>query len=133
MRRLFVISFFIVAAISARAGTFPDCSYTPPPGWNPPGGDPVFVLSQDYPTTDPSSSLAQPWKAIDFHQQPAAYMQAIIDYCYEGNVEVEFRGQENATRKWFHAPWLHPSREFTHGLTGERLSRIHELAATDPE
>ena len=57
-------------------------------------------------------------------------MQAIIDYCYEGNVEVEFRGQENATRKWFHAPWLHPSREFTHGLTGERLSRTHELAAT---
>jgi hypothetical protein len=60
-------------------------------------------------------------------------MQAVIDYCYEGNLEVEFRGQDNATRKWYHAPWLHPGpngREFTHGLTGERLSRTRELAAT---
>ena len=110
--------------MSARAGVFPDCSYSPPPGWNPAAGDPVFVLSQDYPTTDPSQSLEQPWKAIDFHQQPAAYMQAVIDYCYEGNLEVEFRGQDNTTRKWYHAPWLHPGpngREFTHGLTGERF------------
>jgi hypothetical protein len=33
---------------------------------------------------------------------------------------VEFRGQDNPTRKWYHAPWLHPGpsgREFTHGLT----------------
>jgi hypothetical protein len=123
----------IFAAASALAGVFPDCSYSPPPGWNPTAGDPVFVLSQDYPTTDPSSSLAQPWKAIDFHQQPAAYMQAVIDYCYEGNVDVQFRGQDNTTRRWYHAPWLDPGpngREFTHGLTGERSSRPGELAAT---
>jgi hypothetical protein len=126
----FVIS---LGCSSAVAGVFPDCSYSPPPGWNPAGGDPVFVLSQDYPTTDPSPSLTQPWKAIDFHQQPAAYMQALIDYCYEGNLEVEFRGQDNATRKWYHAPWLHTGpnpREFTHGLTGERMSRARELATT---
>jgi hypothetical protein len=133
MKRLYLTCIVIISTISARAGVFPDCSYSPPPGWNPATGDPVFVLSQDYPTTDPSSSLEQPWKAIDFHQQPAAYMQAVIDYCYEGNLEVEFRGQDNATRKWYHAPWLHPGpngREFTHGLTGERLSRTGELAAT---
>jgi len=133
MKRIYVTCVVIAGAMSARAGVFPDCSYSPPPGWNPATGDPVFVLSQDYPTTDPSSSLDQPWKAIDFHQQPAAYMQAVIDYCYEGNLEVEFRGQDNATRKWYHAPWLHPGpngREFTHGLTGERLSRGGELAAT---
>ena len=133
MKRSYLTSVLILIFSSAVAGVFPDCSYSPPPGWNPAGGDPVFALSQDYPTTDPSSSLTQPWKAIDFHQQPADYMQAVIDYCYEGNLEVQFRGQDNNTRKWYHAPWLHPGpngREFTHGLTGERMSRQNELAAT---
>lgn len=133
MKKAHLVLFLSLGYSLAVAGVFPDCSYTPPPGWNPAGGDPVFVLSQDYPTTDPSSSLTQPWKAIDFHQQPAAYMQAVIDYCYEGNLEVQFRGQDNITRKWYHAPWLHVGRnprEFTHGLTGERLSRPLELAAT---
>ena len=133
MKNFSLIYVVILAATSAHAGVFPDCSYSPPPGWNLAAGAPVFVLSQDYPTTDPSPSLDQPWKAIDFRQQPAAYMKAVIDYCYEGNLEVEFRGQDNATRKWYHAPWLHPGpngREFTHGLTGERLSRTGELAAT---
>ncbi|MEP6809096.1 MAG: hypothetical protein ABI992_02555 [Chthoniobacterales bacterium] len=118
---------------SAVAASFPDCSYSPPPNWNPSAGDPVFVLSQDYPATAPSSTLVQPWKAIDFHLHPAEYMQAVIDYCYEGNLAVQFRGQANNTRKWYHAPWLHPGpngREFTHGLTGERVSRARELAAT---
>ena len=137
MKRSYLACVIIFGAASAQAGVFPDCEYSPPPGWNSTAGDPVFELSQDYPTTDPSPSLEQPWKAIDFHQQPAAYMQAVIDYCYEGNLEVEFRGQDNSTRKWYHAPWLHPwitgkphGREFTHGLTGERLSRKSELAAT---
>ena len=133
MKRLYLVCVVILGATSAKGGVFPDCSYSPPPGWNSAAGDPVFVLSQDYPTTDPSPSLEQPWKAIDFRRQPAAYMQAVIDYCYQGNLEVEFRGQDNATRKWYHAPWLHPGtngREFTHGLTGERLSRTRELADT---
>jgi len=133
MKKGHIAFLLILACSSALAGVFPDCSYSPPPGWNPAGGDPVFVLSQDYPTTDPSPSVTQPWKAIDFRQQPAAYMQAVIDYCYEGNLEVQFRGQDNATRKWYHAPWLHPGpngREFTHGLTLERMSRQGELAAT---
>jgi len=133
MKRLHLAYIIMFEATWALAGVFPDCSYSPPPGWSPATGDPVFVLSQDYPTTDPSASLIQPWKTIDFHQEPAAYMQAVIDYCYEGNLEVQFRGQDNLTRKWYHAPWLHPGpngREFTHGLTGERASRAGELAAT---
>src|SRR5215470_9440270 len=133
MKKGHIAFLLLVACSSALAGVFPDCSYSPPPGWNPAGGDPVFVLSQDYPPTDPSPSVTQPWKGIDFRQQPAAYMQAVIDYCYEGNLEVQFRGQDNATRKWYHAPWLHPGpngREFTHGLTLERMSRQGELAAT---
>jgi hypothetical protein len=133
MKGSYLAFLLIFSFASVLAGTFPDCSYTPPPGWNAAAGDPVFVLSQDYPATDTSSSSPQPWKSIDFHQQPAAYMQAVIDYCYEGNVDGQFRGQDNAIRKWYHAPWLHVGpngREFTHGLTGERMSRSRELAAT---
>jgi hypothetical protein len=135
MKRFYLAFFLSAGFTSAFAGVFPDCSYSPPPGWNPAGGDPVFTLSQDYPATDPSPSLPQPWKAIDFHTQPAAYMQAVINYCYEGNLAVQFRGQDNTVRKWYHAPWLHVEpkkngREFTHGLTGERRSQARELAAT---
>lgn len=136
MKRSHLAFLLIFGSASAFAGTFPDCSYSPPPSWNPAGGDPVFALSQDYPATEPSPVPAQPWKAIDFHTHPADYMQAVIDYCYEGNLAVEFRGQDNATRKWYHAPWLHGGppngREFTHGLTGERGSRAGELAAPQP-
>ena len=133
MKRSRLALLLVISSAPVFAGVFPDCSYMPPPGWNSAAGDPVFALSQDYPATDPSPGLPQPWKAIDFHAQPAAYMQAVIDYCYEGNVAVQFRGQDNTVRKWYHAPWLHPGtngREFTHGLTGERMSRSLELAAT---
>src|SRR5436190_18356925 len=132
MKRLYFVCIVLFGATSAKAGVFPDCSYSPPPGWNSAGGDPVFVLSQDYPTTDPSPSLEQSWKAIDFHQQPAAYMQAIIDYCYEGNLEVEFRGQDNAPRNGYHAPVRHRGTnvlEFTHGLRGGPQSRERLLPA----
>lgn len=133
MKKPYLASLLILGCSPVLAGVFPDCSYTPPPDWNPAGGDPVFALSQNYPTTGPTPSPTPPWQAIDFHQQPAAYMQAVIDYCYEGNLDVEFRGQDNATRKWYHAPWLHTGnnpREFVHGLTNERASRVGGLAAT---
>src|SRR2546429_6693854 len=131
MKRLYFVCIVLFGATSAKAGVFPDCSYLPPPGWNSAGGDPIFVLSQDYPTTDPSPSLEQPWKAIDFRQQPAAYMQAVIHYFYQGNLEAGFRGQDNATRQRYHAPLL-PSgnngRRVHHRLTGARPSRIPALA-----
>ncbi len=132
MKHTHLALFLSFAAARSFAGVFPDCSYSPPPGWHPSAGDPVFVLSQDYPTTNPASPEG-PWKAIDFHAQPAQYMQAVIDYCYDGNLAVQFRGQENAVRKWYHAPWLHKGpnpREFTHGLTAERITPVRALAAT---
>ena len=34
-------------------------------------------------------------------------MGEVLHYAFEGNLEKDFRVQENAVRKWFHAPWLH--------------------------
>ena len=51
-------------------------------------------------------------------------------------LEKDFRVQENAVRKWFHAPWLHwgnNEREFVRGLTRERTSRRYELATTQDQ
>jgi len=52
MKRLYFACIVAIGIISAQAGVFPDCSYSPPSGCNPGAGDPVFVLSQDYPTAD---------------------------------------------------------------------------------
>jgi len=103
---------------------------TIPPGWT----GPKFELSRDYPTTLPSDP--KPWKAFDFKTQPAEYIQAVLAYGIEGNEAVQWWVQDNAIRKWYHAPGLlgHGSatvaasgREFIHGLTRERVSPKGEL------
>jgi len=104
---------------------FPSARDNPPAGW----AGPVFQLSQDYPTTAPASETL-PWKAFDFKTQPIQYINALLAYGLEGNIEVDFQGQKNAVRKWYHAPWMHPGREFIHGMTHERTSRPRELAPT---
>lgn len=97
-----------------------------PSDWN----GPVFELSRDYPQSLEADST--PWMAFDFRTDPLAYMNAVLDYCLEGNIEVDFRGQDNAVRKWFHAPNMADvrggnGREFIHGTTRERSSRKFEL------
>lgn len=120
--------FLGLIARSTEAGTFPDVGYLAPAGWT----GPRFELSQDYPAMPPAPEVL-PWKAIDFKTHPVDYMNAVIEYCYDGNLTVDFVSQNNAARKWYHAPWLHwgtNGREFVHGLTRERTSRRFELAAT---
>ena len=107
------------------AFNFPSARDTPPPGWT----GPVFELSQDYPLTLPEGEL-KPWKAFDFKTQPIEYLNAVLAYGLEGNIEVDFQGQLNTVRKWYHAPWMHTGREFIHGMTHERTSRAFELAPT---
>src|ERR1035437_175112 len=69
------------------------------------GGDPsadykgrVFKLSQDYPTQLPPKE-AYPWLKIDFKDggpvDPKAYLQALLEYGLEGNVDVDFYVQDN--------------------------------------
>ena len=114
-------------ALSQTPGErFPDAREKPPAGW----AGPVFKLSQDYPATKPPAE-PRPWKAIDYKTKPAEYLTALRDYCYEGNIQVDWRGQDNAVRKWFHVPWMDTGpkgREFIHGMgvTSEIEYRISD-------
>jgi hypothetical protein len=112
-------------SVSAQAFNFPSARDNPPSSWT----GPIFKLSQNYPTTTPTQEVL-PWKAFDFKTQPMEYIQAVLAYGLEGNVEVQFQGELNSVRKWYHTPWMHPGREFIHGMTHERSSRAKELAPT---
>lgn len=131
----------ITVAATASAGlsaAFPDAHDMPPAGWT----GPVFKLSQSYPATlPPLEPLSQrPWTQFDFTKPADApkYLQAVLNYCLEGNTANSFADvSANTIRKWYHAPWLHTTnsgREFIHGMTKERPSRIGELgpAQTNP-
>lgn len=105
------------------------------------GGDPssdytgrVFKLSQSYPDTLPAME-DYPWLKIDFENggptDPAKYLQALLDFGLEGNVDVDFYVEDNTVRSWFSMPWMDwnsevaadwpgtDGREFVHGLTHE--------------
>jgi hypothetical protein len=100
----------------------------PLPGWT----GPVFELSQDYPKSQPKPE-AYPWKQYDFRTQWREYAMSVLQYCSEGNLEVDWVVQKNKVRRWYHAPWLHwglNGREFIHGLTRERVTEPKELAPT---
>jgi len=111
---------------------FPDARDLPPAGWS----GPVFHLSQNYPLSMPASG-DEPWLQYDFRTQTVDYLGAILAYALDGNVAVDFQGQNNAVRTWYHAPWLHANthkgREFIHGLTRERDSPPHSLAPTQSQ
>jgi hypothetical protein len=110
---------------------FPNALNTPPPGWT----GPVFKLSQAYPTTQPNLEplSKRNWAQFNFKDPAEApkYLQAVLDYCLEGNKENDFADVSlNPIRKWYHAPWLHSTnrgREFIRGLTKERPSSPPEL------
>lgn len=105
------------------------------------GGDPsasyngrVFKLSQDYPDQLPPKE-DYPWLAIDFKDggpvNPKAYLEAMLAYGLEGNVEADFYVEDNKVRRWYGMPWMDwntevaadwpgtDGREFVHGLTHE--------------
>ncbi len=97
---------------------------------------PLFRLSQDFP------AQPQPWDAglkkimkMPYGPENDAwkkYLLTVRDYCFEGNIEVEFQGQDNPIRKWYHVPWQHwgeNGREAIHGLTKEATAKPLQLAA----
>ena len=136
MRQRFSIH-MAIAAIAAAVGVvvveaaFPDAHDSPPAGWT----GPVFKLSQNYPATQPALEpiAKRKWTQFDFRNpaQAPQYLQAVLEYCLEGNKENSFADvSQNPVRKWYHAPWLHSTnsgREFIHGMTKERSSRPGEL------
>lgn len=103
----------------------------PPPDWN---GN-VFQLSHDYPSREPvPPEDGYPWEHFSFENQPAEYMQAVLDYARADLQAIDWDPAKMKTPTWFHAPWmaLGPAsgngREFIHGMTRERASRIGELS-----
>lgn len=88
----------------------------------------IFRLIQDYPATKPDGKTLPAFFAkfpkgltTDFTGW-RDYMMAIRDYCFEGNVEVDWRVEKNKVRKWYHMPWQHygtTGREGIRGLTKE--------------
>jgi hypothetical protein len=119
---------FVAASIwcsYAFGEDFPNADYSLPQGAVPR----VFELSQAYPSK-PSPGERHAWDKIDFKADPEKYLQTVLEYCYEGNFEVDFVVQNNAIRHWYHAPWLHygnNGREAVRGLTRERASLPFEL------
>ena len=89
-----------------------------------------FEASIDFPRDLSLGDLYQPWSGIDYKTESERYMQAVLAYVVEGNAEVDWKVQNNAVRKWYHAPWMHDAREPLHGLTSERGNRWHELSST---
>jgi len=114
---------------SASNLPFPDFGYMVP-GYT----GPVFKLSQDYPTTLPTDSLP-PFFKIDYKKDWRAYLEAVQNYCFEGNTDIDFRVEDNKVRKWYHMPWQHygtNGREGFHGLTQEAPVKPFQLAPTQP-
>ena len=108
---------------------FCDALMAPIPTWT----GHIFQLSQNYPTA--VGPEAQPWVQFDPKTQPDQYLNAVLSYFFEGNIQTDvessFDPALNTVRTWYNAPWQDVGingREFIHGLTRERVSRPHELA-----
>jgi hypothetical protein len=121
-----------LAGSSILSAAFPDAHDMPPNGMDRPGLQaqpkttrlPCRVLSRPASARGPNSDFTKPADA-------PKYLQAVLNYCLEGNTANSFADvSANTVRKWYHAPWLHTTnsgREFIHGMTKERPSRVPEL------
>jgi hypothetical protein len=95
----------------------------------------IFQLSQNYDEAREKTNESFAWKQIartpdELKTKWKEYLLAVLDYAYAGNLETDWAVQENNSRKWFHAPWMHAGvtgREFLRGLTVERRSCSKEL------
>lgn len=82
-----------------------------------------------------------PWLKVDYEKDPEQFAKIIREYCFDGNVEKDFRLNENTVRDWYHAPWMHyrdpnsncTEREPINGFTFERATPAGEFAATQKD
>src|SRR6185437_6116366 len=99
----------------------------------------VFQLSQDYPTAAPDPAKTPAFCTNNFDEVTKNWRQFLLEvraYCFEGNilggeVEDDWRVQDNNVRKWYHMPWQHygpNGREGIHGLTKEAPVQPRQLA-----
>jgi hypothetical protein len=100
----------------------------------------VFTLSQDYPSTLPDEGKIPPFFGPDspgdwvegyLRGNWKSYMLEVRRYCFEGNLEADWRPEENAVRRWYHMPWQHygpTGREGIRGMTKEAEVKKYQLA-----
>lgn len=117
--------------------TYPDFGFAPA-GIN----RPLFRLSQNYPRSLPSdaeipeffqtSMSAADWQVyLPGHWRE--YLLAVRDHCFEGNLDTDWRVEQNSVRAWYHMPWQHwgrLGREGLRGLTKEASIKPRQLALT---
>lgn len=131
-----VIVFIATLASNAQAQCVVT-SYNPvlgiPPGYTAEQG---FKGRFDYPavTTEKTPDFLI---KEDFTKDWRSYLNAALNYAFEGNedgteagVPTAFRVQANHKRNWYHGLWMDRTdsgREFLHGLTSERASRDNQL------
>ncbi|MBT8412259.1 MAG: cytochrome P460 family protein [Octadecabacter sp.] len=104
---------------------------------------PVFVLADDFPATLPDlDPEVVEILAIDFEVDPLAYVLAVRDYVFKGNIHGgnvadDFILQNNSEGiSWYHMPWQHwgtTGREGYHGLTREGPLSAQVLAPEQTE
>lgn len=114
---------------------FPDFGYLPSPDEVARQGGKIFKLSQKYPQTMPTPDKTPPFLKTDYKGSWKKYAEEVRTYCLDGNVEVDFRVEENTKhpQRWFHAPWQHygpTGREGLHGLTKEARVRPRQFGPT---
>jgi hypothetical protein len=68
---------------------------------------PIFRLKADFPKELPKKR-PEFLERIDFKKDPLAYINAVRDYAFEGNLP-NWNPFENRIRQWYHIPWLHPT------------------------
>lgn len=122
-----------------RTHRFPDfkLEYRPPQDQFP---GRLFRLSQDFPSQlPPIDDKVKAILDIPYDENGGndanwlKYLLAVRDYCFEGNTDCEWQGQDNKVRPWFHVPWQHygeKGREGIHGLTREASAKPQQLAPT---
>jgi hypothetical protein len=123
--------------VDAPPKAFPDFGFLPK-GYR----GKVFKLSQNYPKDLPGQEqipeffkrdFEGDWFKSYFQGGWKSYMIELRRYCFEANIEVDWRVENNKTRRWFHIPWQHygpKGREGIHGMTKEAEVKKYQLART---
>lgn len=87
--------------------------------------DREFIANYDFPNSKPLNKDF-PWQKFNPIFQSAKYLNAVFEYAYAECGEMPFDWDGKACG-WYHAPWMHNSREYLRGVTSERSSRVGEL------
>lgn len=94
----------------------------------------TFTLVAKYPQELPEKRK-MPWDKTDYKKKQSSYMNSVLDYCFEGNLDVDFKAHKNQVRNWFHAPYMdfgYAGREPMKGLVMDRTAFADDFLNNEP-